>query len=322
MSEDLKCAFNALVYVYDPEVSQWSKRGVARVSIFEDVLAMKFRVVARSALNPAKILINTFVFTGMSLREDQNIFVQWADQRCLYGIKFDKPAHAKEFAGTLNDYIDQMSSSGTTEPTTQLAKVELDPKFEPVRMVLEIMLSDYNRFFGHFGQTYDKLGCVPTRLRAAIEFLESNLHTPYLLGSKLDYGQLKRAEELSTASNEPDMSSEDLAVVGEYLKVFYKDHAPLMVMDNFEPATSFVGLGDNYEGQAEFILSLINSLPEKNRQLLQVLIWLLANVAWNTEQNFMTSDIVSRIFAPFILQPASLEYAQPEKVKLKSKLVF
>ena len=33
----------------------------------------------------------------------------------------------------------------------QLAKVELDEKYSHVRTVLEIMLSDYNRFFGVCG---------------------------------------------------------------------------------------------------------------------------------------------------------------------------
>ena len=54
------------------------------------------------------MLINSYIFTGMSPREDTGNFVQWADQRLLYGVRFDKPSHSKQFLSTVNDYIDQV----------------------------------------------------------------------------------------------------------------------------------------------------------------------------------------------------------------------
>ena len=83
-----------------------------------------------------------------------------------------------------------------------------------------------------------------------------------------------------------------------------------------------IAIGDDYEEQADYILALVNSLPDENRQLLQVLIWLLANVAWNTEHNLLSMELISAMFAPYLLQPQSLEYAKPEKVKLKKKLAL
>lgn len=66
----------------------------------------------------------------------------------------------------------------------------------------------------------------------------------------------------------------------------------------------------------------MTSLPERNRQLLQVLVWLLANIAWSGEYNKMSASLLAAIFAPYLLRPTALDYKTPQKVKLKSKLVF
>ena len=54
-SEELVSAFNVVVYVFDVKPNQWVKKGVARLSIFEDVFSMKYRIVARSAGTPSNV---------------------------------------------------------------------------------------------------------------------------------------------------------------------------------------------------------------------------------------------------------------------------
>jgi hypothetical protein len=161
-----------------------------------------------------------------------------------------------------------------------------------------------------------------------------------------------QANTIVAAVEKVDITTYNPNVVGEYIKLYYKDQAPLITMDQFEPEQAYNGMmrdvrciangksvGINntrlvccggcddtdltdYEQQAQFLQNLVQSLPDRNRQLLQVLVWLLANIAWSGEVNKMSSSLLAAIFAPYLLRPTALEYKTPQKVKLKSKLVF
>jgi hypothetical protein len=58
VSESKSFMANAVVYIYDKVTNAWNKKGVSRVFVFEDVLGMTFRVVARSIAQPSDVCRN------------------------------------------------------------------------------------------------------------------------------------------------------------------------------------------------------------------------------------------------------------------------
>jgi len=132
---------NAAVYLYSKASAAWEKKAIARVYVFEDVLGMKFRVVARSVLQPndvrsplmwmtigslirwidwidwigSQVLINTWLFNGLNARIDNGVFVQWADKRWLYGLRFDTNKDASQFLKVIHDAVDQLAAATSTD---------------------------------------------------------------------------------------------------------------------------------------------------------------------------------------------------------------
>jgi len=295
MPENKLFSSNGITYIYNKTSKDWELKGDSRVIVFESVDKSKFRIVSRLLTN-ASVLINTFVFGTMSVRIDAAMFVQWADKRQLYGILFDSEKTATNFTSVLGNCLEVLSpaSSNNGKDRLNLLPIPTAQGLEHQTKALFLCIGDYNRFFGMYDQTYDKLPHVPTMLRQGIEFLEARLDIEYLFRVSLPaakndaLNKLKKGEGSIDGNSDPD-------VVAEYLKFYFNSVKPILQISNEFKSAS------NDEKKSEILANIIDKSPERNRQLLQVIIWLLANIGYNAEVNHMDTNILSKLFVGYLV---------------------
>ena len=78
---------------------------------------------------------------------------------------------------------------------------------------------------------------------------------------------------------------------------------------------------ENQESRVSEIHSLVHRLPEKNRQMLQMLMNHLANVANNHKQNLMTVANLGVVFGPTLLRPQEETVAAIMDIKFQNIVV-
>lgn len=78
---------------------------------------------------------------------------------------------------------------------------------------------------------------------------------------------------------------------------------------------------ENQETRVSEIHSLVHRLPEKNRQMLQLLMNHLANVANNHKQNLMTVANLGVVFGPTLLRPQEETVAAIMDIKFQNIVI-
>ncbi|XP_062868362.1 rho GTPase-activating protein 26-like isoform X6 [Trichomycterus rosablanca] len=96
--------------------------------------------------------------------------------------------------------------------------------------------------------------------------------------------------------------------------------APLMT---YQYQRSFIKAAklDNPEARVQEIHSIVHRLPEKNRQMLELLIKHLANVASHHQQNLMTVANLGVVFGPTLLRPQEETVAAIMDIKFQNVVV-
>uniref|UniRef100_A0A8C9T591 Rho GTPase activating protein 26 n=1 Tax=Scleropages formosus TaxID=113540 RepID=A0A8C9T591_SCLFO len=116
---------------------------------------------------------------------------------------------------------------------------------------------------------------------------------------------------------ELDSSSEwEIKTITSALKYYLCapcSHVPL-------PLTSFLEL-DNQEARIAEVHSIVHHLPERNRQMLHLLMKHLANVAKHHQQNLMTVANLGVVFGPTLLRPQEETVAAIMDIKFQNIVI-
>ncbi|XP_075457168.1 rho GTPase-activating protein 26 isoform X1 [Ascaphus truei] len=124
------------------------------------------------------------------------------------------------------------------------------------------------------------------------------------------------------SETETDISTEwEIKTITSALKTYLRMlPGPLMT---YQFQRSFIKAAklENHESRIKEIHCLIHRLPEKNRQMLHLLMKHLANVATNDKQNLMTVANLGVVFGPTLLRPQEETVAAIMDIKFQNIVV-
>ncbi|XP_051056975.1 rho GTPase-activating protein 26 isoform X2 [Phodopus roborovskii] len=127
----------------------------------------------------------------------------------------------------------------------------------------------------------------------------------------------KAASEIET-----DICAEwEIKTVTSALKTYLRMLPGPLMMYQFQRSFIKAAKLENQETRVSEIHSLVHRLPEKNRQMLQLLMNHLANVANNHKQNLMTVANLGVVFGPTLLRPQEETVAAIMDIKFQNIVI-
>uniref|UniRef100_A0A8C3WKL6 Rho GTPase-activating protein 26 n=1 Tax=Catagonus wagneri TaxID=51154 RepID=A0A8C3WKL6_9CETA len=126
----------------------------------------------------------------------------------------------------------------------------------------------------------------------------------------------------TASETETDICAEwEIKTVTSALKTYLRMLPGPLMMYQFQRSFIKAAKLENQESRVSEIHSLVHRLPEKNRQMLQMLMKHLANVASNHKQNLMTVANLGVVFGPTLLRPQEETVAAIMDIKFQNIVV-
>ncbi|ETE70579.1 Rho GTPase-activating protein 26, partial [Ophiophagus hannah] len=125
-----------------------------------------------------------------------------------------------------------------------------------------------------------------------------------------------------TAETEDDFCAEwEVKTITSALKTYLRMLPGPLMMYQFQRSFIKAAKLENQESRISEIHSLVHRLPEKNRQMLHLLMNHLANVAENHKQNLMTVANLGVVFGPTLMRPQEETVAAIMDIKFQNIVV-
>uniref|UniRef100_A0A8D2L5T7 Rho GTPase-activating protein 26 n=1 Tax=Varanus komodoensis TaxID=61221 RepID=A0A8D2L5T7_VARKO len=125
-----------------------------------------------------------------------------------------------------------------------------------------------------------------------------------------------------TAETEDEISAEwEIKTITSALKTYLRMLPGPLMMYQFQRSFIKAAKLENQESRIAEIHSLVHRLPEKNRQMLHLLMNHLANVAKNHKQNLMTVANLGVVFGPTLMRPQEETVAAIMDIKFQNIVV-
>ncbi|XP_063148428.1 rho GTPase-activating protein 26 isoform X2 [Candoia aspera] len=125
-----------------------------------------------------------------------------------------------------------------------------------------------------------------------------------------------------TAETEDDICAEwEVKTITSALKTYLRMLPGPLMMYQFQRSFIKAAKLENQESRISEIHSLVHRLPEKNRQMLHLLMNHLANVAKNHKQNLMTVANLGVVFGPTLMRPQEETVAAIMDIKFQNIVV-
>ncbi|XP_023559828.1 rho GTPase-activating protein 26 isoform X2 [Octodon degus] len=143
-------------------------------------------------------------------------------------------------------------------------------------------------------------------------------------------GVNSRVQKLLSVLMDPKMASEtetdicaewEIKTITSALKTYLRMLPGPLMMYQFQRSFIKAAKLENQETRVSEIHSLVHRLPEKNRQMLQLLMNHLANVANNHKQNLMTVANLGVVFGPTLLRPQEETVAAIMDIKFQNIVI-
>ncbi|XP_053422626.1 rho GTPase-activating protein 26 isoform X3 [Nycticebus coucang] len=143
-------------------------------------------------------------------------------------------------------------------------------------------------------------------------------------------GVNSRVQKLLSVLMDPKTASEteidicadwEIKTITSALKTYLRMLPGPLMMYQFQRSFIKAAKLENQESRISEIHSLIHRLPEKNRQMLQLLMNHLANVANNHKQNLMTVANLGVVFGPTLLRPQEETVAAIMDIKFQNIVI-
>lgn len=143
-------------------------------------------------------------------------------------------------------------------------------------------------------------------------------------------GVNSRVQKLLSVLMDPKAASEtdtdicaewEIKTVTSALKTYLRMLPGPLMMYQFQRSFIKAAKLENQETRVSEIHSLVHRLPEKNRQMLQLLMNHLANVANNHKQNLMTVANLGVVFGPTLLRPQEETVAAIMDIKFQNIVI-
>lgn len=126
----------------------------------------------------------------------------------------------------------------------------------------------------------------------------------------------------AASETETDICAEwEIKTVTSALKTYLRMLPGPLMMYQFQRSFIKAAKLENQETRVSEIHSLVHRLPEKNRQMLQLLMNHLANVANNHKQNLMTVANLGVVFGPTLLRPQEETVAAIMDIKFQNIVI-
>uniref|UniRef100_A0AC11C7A1 Rho GTPase activating protein 26 n=1 Tax=Ovis aries TaxID=9940 RepID=A0AC11C7A1_SHEEP len=126
----------------------------------------------------------------------------------------------------------------------------------------------------------------------------------------------------TASETEMDICAEwEIKTITSALKTYLRMLPGPLMMYQFQRSFIKAAKLENQESRVSEIHSLVHRLPEKNRQMLQLLMNHLANVANNHKQNLMTVANLGVVFGPTLLRPQEETVAAIMDIKFQNIVV-
>ncbi|XP_073211812.1 rho GTPase-activating protein 26 isoform X4 [Lepidochelys kempii] len=126
----------------------------------------------------------------------------------------------------------------------------------------------------------------------------------------------------TASETETDICAEwEIKTITSALKTYLRMLPGPLMMYQFQRSFIKAAKLENQESRISEIHSLVHRLPEKNRQMLQMLTNHLANVANNHKQNLMTVANLGVVFGPTLLRPQEETVAAIMDIKFQNIVV-
>ncbi|XP_012861069.1 rho GTPase-activating protein 26 [Echinops telfairi] len=143
-------------------------------------------------------------------------------------------------------------------------------------------------------------------------------------------GVNSRVQKLLSVLMDPKAASEteaeicaewEIKTITSALKTYLRMLPGPLMMYQFQRSFIKAAKLENQESRVSEIHSLVHRLPEKNRQMLQLLMNHLANVANNHKQNLMTVANLGVVFGPTLLRPQEETVAAIMDIKFQNIVI-
>ncbi|XP_045039809.1 rho GTPase-activating protein 26 isoform X6 [Desmodus rotundus] len=126
----------------------------------------------------------------------------------------------------------------------------------------------------------------------------------------------------TASETETDICAEwEIKTITSALKTYLRMLPGPLMMYQFQRSFIKAAKLENQESRVSEIHSLVYRLPEKNRQMLQLLMNHLANVAKNHKQNLMTVANLGVVFGPTLLRPQEETVAAIMDIKFQNIVI-
>ncbi|XP_032625048.1 rho GTPase-activating protein 26 isoform X1 [Chelonoidis abingdonii] len=126
----------------------------------------------------------------------------------------------------------------------------------------------------------------------------------------------------TASETETDICAEwEIKTITSALKTYLRMLPGPLMMYQFQRSFIKAAKLENQESRISEIHNLVHRLPEKNRQMLQMLMNHLANVANNHKQNLMTVANLGVVFGPTLLRPQEETVAAIMDIKFQNIVV-
>ncbi|GAB5566851.1 rho GTPase-activating protein 26 isoform X1 [Prionailurus iriomotensis] len=126
----------------------------------------------------------------------------------------------------------------------------------------------------------------------------------------------------TASEGETDICAEwEIKTITSALKTYLRMLPGPLMMYQFQRSFIKAAKLENQESRVSEIHSLVHRLPEKNRQMLQLLMNHLANVANNHKQNLMTVANLGVVFGPTLLRPQEETVAAIMDIKFQNIVI-
>ncbi|KAK7929385.1 hypothetical protein WMY93_005780 [Mugilogobius chulae] len=253
----------------------------------------------------------------------------WVKRYCTF-VKEQKILHMVTFdhrSGGKNGEIESITLKSCVRKTTDVLDrrfcLELDITDRPGTVLTVQALSEDDQKFwmqamggkepiGHYlGRTFSKE-------RGSIN--DQGLYRVVGVSSKV---QKLLSLMIDEKSNEVDLSASedwDVKTITSALKLYLSLPEPLMTYGLYKEFIN-PAKGGSPESRIQAVHCLVHKLPEKNRQVLGLLMKHLANVAAHSKQNLMTVANLGVVFGPTLMRPQEETVAAIMDLKFQNIVV-
>ncbi|XP_037545774.1 rho GTPase-activating protein 10 [Nematolebias whitei] len=225
-----------------------------------------------------------------------------------YVCKLQEIQERKKF-----DCVEPMLAFFQTVFTFYHQGYELAKDFDHYKRALQINIQNTrNRFEGTRSQVYE----LKKRIREAPQ--------EYRQTSPISFEGYLYVQEKHEKSNEVDLSASeewDIKTITSALKLYLRSlPEPLMTYGLYKEFIN-PAKGGSPESRIQAVHCLVHKLPERNRQVLGLLMKHLANVAAHSKMNLMTVANLGVVFGPTLMRPQEETVAAIMDLKFQNIVV-